>query len=134
MSVYGCLFVFLSLCLSVSLFICLFVCLPVYLSVSVYLSLCLSVYLSFSVSLCLSIYMFLCLSVYLSLSVCVSVNLSWPAQSRWHLRPCVDAYKVESFFLFSPLRKTKHSFPPLSRYVRKDDLERQRQTDGRVDG
>ena len=73
---FVCLSVYLSVCLFIYLPVCLFVCLSVYLSV--YLSVCLSVYLSVHLSVCLSVY----LSVYLSiclpvcLSICMSICLS----------------------------------------------------------
>ena len=89
LSLYVCLFNFLSfsaclpcflclsVCLSLSLYLCLsfYVCLFVYLFLSVSLSVCLFVCLSLSLSLCLSFSFALFLSVCLFLSICVQAIL-----------------------------------------------------------
>ena len=116
-----CLFVYLSICVSLQVRVCVSVCLSIYLWLSVCpcvclcacLSVCVSVYLYVSLSLCLFLYVFMsfvclcvCVSVFLSVSLCVCLSVC-----LFYLSVCLSMRTVrqEWVYLSAVRRYVRHS-------------------------
>lgn len=103
-----CVYIYMSICLSISIFVCLsmslylYVCLPVSGSISICLVVCLCMCLYvpvwLSTSLCLCIYLSLCLPVWVSISLCLVVCLSISIR----LLVCLSPY----LFLYNQCRRS----------------------------
>ena len=67
---YGCMSVYVCICLYMSVYVCICLCMSVYVCICLYMSVCLSVCQSVSLSVCLYVRAYVCMYVYVCVCIC----------------------------------------------------------------